>query len=190
MGKVRFGLSNCHYALYDAENNTFSDTPVAIPGAVKLEISPEGDTKAFNADNITYYTSTKNGGYTGSIEIAAADDKMLEDLLGYEQDENGALVEFADSHPSQFALMYEIDGDPTKQRGVLFNCKLSRPKLSPETTGDTAEPQTITFDFTASALEVTYKGVKRYAIKSSVESTATGYADFFTGVKLPTMASA
>lgn len=189
MGKVRFGLSNCHYALYDAEKSTFA-TPVAIPGAVKLEISPEGDTKGFNADNITYYTSTKNGGYTGSIEIAAASDQMLEDLLGFELDESGALVEFADCQPKQFALMYEVDGDPTKQRGVLFNCKLSRPKLSPETTSDTAEPQTISFDFSASAIEVEYKGETRYAIKSSIESTTTGYADFFKAVKLPSKAAA
>ena len=189
MGKVRFGLSNCHYALYDAEKTTF-ETPVAIPGAVKLEIRPEGDTKGFNADNIPYYTSAKNGGYTGSIEIAAASDQMLQDLLGFELDENGSLVEFADCQPKQFALMYEVDGDPTKQRGVLFNCKMSRPKLSPETTSDTAEPQTIPLDLSASAIEGTHKGDTRSATTASIASSATGYADFFTSVKLPSNAAA
>ena len=71
--KVKFGLKNCHYAkaVFDQETNevTFG-TPVAIPGAVNLSLDPEGDTEPFYADDMVYYTTTANNGYSGDLEIA------------------------------------------------------------------------------------------------------------------------
>ena len=57
--KVKFGISNVHYAILDGENNTYG-TPVAIPGAVSLSLEPSGDTTPFYADNIQYFVAVAN----------------------------------------------------------------------------------------------------------------------------------
>ena len=48
MDKVRFGLSNCKYAIYDEAQGTYGD-PVAMPGAVSLSLTREG------GDSSDYY---------------------------------------------------------------------------------------------------------------------------------------
>lgn len=187
--QVRFGLSNVHYAIWDSAKGDYG-TPVAVKGAVNLSLDPEGDTSTFYADNGPYYTTDKNAGYTGTLEIASANKQMLQDLLGYELDDNGALVEFIDGKPAEFALLYEIDGDPNKQRGVLYSVKLSRPSTEHATTEDTADPATVSFDYTAIGKEFEFKGEKRMAVKSSAESGDAAYANWMTAVHSPAKASA
>ena len=78
--KVKFGLKNCHYAkaTLDPDTNavTFA-TPVAIPGAVNLSLDPEGDTEPFYADDMVYYTTVANNGYSGDLEIALIPDSLF-----------------------------------------------------------------------------------------------------------------
>ena len=72
--KVKFGLKNCHYAkaTLDPDTNAVTfGTPVAIPGAVNLSLDPEGDTEPFYADDMVYYTTVANNGYSGDLEIMA-----------------------------------------------------------------------------------------------------------------------
>ena len=84
--KVRFGLKNVYYALIDSETGEYK-TPVRLPGAVSLTIDAEGDTSTFYADDIAYYVTSSNAGYSGSIELAALSDQALIDLLGQEKDD-------------------------------------------------------------------------------------------------------
>lgn len=188
--KVRFGLKNVHYALIDFETGEYK-TPVRLPGAVSLSIDAEGDTSTFYADNMAYYVTSSNAGYTGSIELAALTDQALIDLLGYTKDNNGFVYERADANPPSFALLYEIDGDPEQQRGVLYSCKLTRPSVEANTKEDSTDPQTITSDFTAIAKEMTVgEEANVPVIKGSVESKQTAYTDFFTKVYAPAAAAA
>ena len=185
--KVMFGLSNAHYAVYDATEGTYS-TPVPIKGSVSLSLDTEGDSSSFHADNVVYYTTNKNGGYSGSFEIAYAEHQMLEDLLGYE-DDSGLLLEFADVQPAQFALLFEIDGNVNKQRFVLYNCTLARPSTEANTTEDTVEPSTQSLDITAIPISMQYKGETRNVVKGMIENTETNktkFDGFFGAVLLPT----
>lgn len=82
--KVKFGLKNCHYAkaTLDLDTNTMTfGTPVAIPGAVNLSMDPEGDNEPFYADDMVYYMTSANNGYSGDLEIALLPDSFRKDIL-------------------------------------------------------------------------------------------------------------
>ena len=177
--KVMFGLSNAHYAVYDPTEGTYG-TPVPIKGSVSLSLDIEGESSTFYADNMAFYTTNKNGGYSGTLEIAYAEHQMLQDLLGYE-DDSGLLLEFTDAQPSQFALLFEFDGNVNKQRFVLYNCTLARPNTEANTTEDTIEPTT-----------QSYKGKTRNVVTGMIENTETNktkFDAFFTSVLKPTEAA-
>lgn len=99
--KVQFGLSNVHYATRNVDEGTYA-TPVPVKGAVSLSLDVEGDSSKFYADNSAYFATNKNDGYTGTLEIAYAEQKMLTDLLNF-KDDGGLLLEFSDSQPAPFA---------------------------------------------------------------------------------------
>ena len=67
--KVRFGLKNVYYAkLTEGSTNSFA-TPVAVPGAVSMTLDSNVANGTFYADNISYYTTFSNNGYTGTLEF-------------------------------------------------------------------------------------------------------------------------
>ena len=185
--KVQYGLSNCYYAVYDPTAGTYA-TPIRMKGAVSLSLDMEGDSSTFYADNSAYVTSNVNGGYTGTLELAYVEHKVLVDLLGYE-DDSGLKLEFSDAKPAQFALLFEVDGNINKQGFILYNCTLSRPSTENNTTEDTVEPTTASLDLTAIGMELTYKGVTRNVVKGVIENIQENkakYDAFFTKVTLPT----
>lgn len=190
--KVRFGLKNVHYAVWDDTTNKFG-TPVPWPGAVSLSISPEGDTSTFYADDKAYYTVSSNGGYTGTLETAAVQDDALTDLLGYVTDANGMVIEDADAVAKQFALLYEVDGNMEPTRFVMYNCSLARPSGDHSTKSDSSEPDTESVDITCITRTFTYGDGKLNAIKGHLSKTtesAKKYEAFFNDVMVPTKASA
>ena len=177
--KVKFGLSNAHYAVYDDEAGTY-DTPVPIKGSVNLTMDPEGDSSKFYADNVAYYATNKNSGYSGSLEIAFVEKQLQIDLLGF-VDDSGLLLEMTDAQPKSFALLFELDGNVNKQRCVFYNCTA--------TTEDTVEPKTSTLELTAIGRDLDFKGESRNVVKGVIDNSAenkTKYDGFYTAVLLPT----
>ena len=145
--KVRFGLKNVHYAIYDG---SAWGTPVSIPGAVSLDLSAEGDLTKFYGDNIVYYSTYADNGYSGSLEIARIPDQMYQDVWGYTQDGTSKVItENSSVEPAVFALLYQIDGDANNECFVLYSCTASRPNIGSSTIEDTKEPQTQSMDITA-----------------------------------------
>ncbi len=186
--KVRFGFSKVHVAFWDAQTSEY-DTPTAIPGAVSASLEPEGESEPFFADNIAYYEARSNQGYTGDLEMALIPDDVLAEMLGWEIDENGALIEIADAEPKPFALLGQIDGDSAGRRFCFFNVSANRPT-------ETASTKTASTEVAPSTLPivVTPKVIAdRTVVKSTVEdaeATAATYAGWFTAVTLPEFASA
>ena len=93
---VRYGISNAHYALYTEGSGSTAGTyatPVAMPGATQLTLTPQGETWTFYADNIAYETGSSNTGYEVSLTIAVFGDQAKIDLLGYETDSNGVALQ-------------------------------------------------------------------------------------------------
>lgn len=148
--KVRFNLKNVHYAILTNGSTPAWSTPVSVPGAVSLDLSPEGEVSNFYADGIVYYRAVANNGYSGTLEMARIPDAMMKDVWG---DTLGAtskvLTENANVEPKSFALLYQIDGDADEEYYCLYNVGGQRPNIGSQTNEATKEPRTQSIDITA-----------------------------------------
>lgn len=178
--KVKFGLSNIHIAkITEADGEITYGTPFPMPGAKSLTADPEGESTPFYADNIKFYIAVSNQGYTGDLEIAMTPKEFLTQILGQEEDTNGALFENADDTNARFALMGEIEGDVKKRRFVYFDCTATRPSNTANTIEESKEPQTDTISITMSP-RATDKAIK--AVIEPNETNQEVYNTFFTKV--------
>ena len=182
--KVKYGLSNCYYAVLDETADTYG-TPVAMPGAVNLSLDQEGETNNFRADNMDYYVSVSNNGYSGDLELALIPDSFLTDVMGEVVGTNGLQYEIADAKPKAFALLFQFEGDEHATRHVLYNCKATRPTLASQTTDTIIEPVTETISLTAIAKEFTIDTSIVKVVKAKCKPTDTAYDNFFTAVQTP-----
>ena len=191
LSKVRFGLAKAYYAVIN--NDGTYGNPVAIPGAVSLDLSREGSEPAtFWADNIAYFvTPAANGGYTGTFNFALIPDSFKVAVLGEVVDDNGMQVEVADATPKAFALLYEVEGDLDKKRYVFFNCTAQRVAAGANTKSDSTNPDTQDLEFTAIGKDFQNfggTGVTKNIVKGSAEESATAFATWYTAVPTPTKA--
>lgn len=178
--KVKFGLSNVHIAkITETDGAITYGTPFAMPGAKSLTADPEGETTKFYADNIVYYIANSNQGYTGDLEIAMLIKQFFTEILGQQEDTNGALFESADDVTARFALMGEIEGDVKKRRFVYFDCTATRPSAEMNTIEESKEPQTDKVSITM-APRSTDKAIK--AVIEPSEENQEVYDTFFTKV--------
>ena len=189
--KVKFGLANVHYAKLNRDASTgvtsFGEVK-AIPGAVNLSLSASGDTNNFYADNMKYWTGTSNNGYEGDLEVAIIPDEFKTAILGFIQTAEGGILETGDEKASEFALLYEIDGDKEKRRFVDYCCTATRPTAEASTTEDSITPQTDTLSLTTSPFNYlassngTPKKLSRYYEKPG----DSNYDNWFSQVAIPT----
>lgn len=181
--KVKFGLKNVHYALLTVGEGgkvTFG-VPVPIPGAVNLSLDAAGDTSNFYADNMAYFVTAANDGYSGTLEMALIPDSFRKDILGEVEDtESKVLVENASAEGKNFAFLFEFAGDQKATRHVLYNCTATRPSMSSATTNNTKEPSTDTLNLTATPLA--NGNVKA---KTTAQTTAEAYDGWFKAVWQP-----
>ena len=185
MAKVKYGLSNVHYAKATLSGSTYVyATPVAWPGAVNLSLDAEGDVTKFRADNIDYWIGQSNNGYSGDFESALVPDSFRKDILGYQADQNDVLVEVADAAVTHFALLFEFSGDEGATRHVLYNCTAGRPSVAGETTAETTEPTTETIALTVSSIPSSVIGGD--VVKGKCDSASTAYTNWYTTVYMPT----
>ncbi|MCI6692503.1 MAG: phage tail protein [Clostridium sp.] len=154
--KVNFGLKNVHYApiTLTSQGEVQYGKPIRIPGAVELSLEPRGDMSEFYADDILYYSAGANQGYDGTLTIANIPEQFAIDCLGEKIDEDdNVLTESVIDKGSNFALMFEFDGDIKSRRHVLYNCAASRPTVSSSTKTSTTEPVTNELIFVSMARE-------------------------------------
>jgi len=184
--KVRFGLEQVHIAFRgeDVDGRPSWDTPVAIPGAVNFSANPDGGESTFYADNTKYYVRRTNNGYTAELEMALVPDEVLAEMLGWEIDSNGMLIEDAEAVPKEFALMAQVQGDAKNRRFVYYRCAASRPAQASATTTDSITPTTEKLSLTILPLEVGGKRVVKAVIELS-ETNQAAYDAFFDAVTLP-----
>lgn len=189
--KILYGLEKVHIAFLDSEGETQPAwaTPTAISGAVGFSADPQGGETTFYADNGPYFTMTSNNGYTGELEMALIPDTILAEMLGWEIDTNGMLVEIADATPKPFALMGQIQGDSKNRRFVYYHCTASRSAQEHTTKGENVEPATDTLTLTMVPLEIGGKKVTKGTLELS-DANAAVYDAFFTAVTVPGTAPA
>lgn len=183
---VRFGLKNVHYAVYE-ESDYGTVTPLA--GAVSMTTTPEGDSYTFYADDVAFYVTETNNGYSGTLTVAAVNDKFLQDVLGYQKDATSGLTyETTDTVIPSVALMYEVGGNTEHQRGILYNVTFSRLEGENNTRSDSTEPDTVTLNFTAIGRDFTVGGSVKNVVKahcSDSEAAHDAYDSFFDEVVKP-----
>jgi phi13 family phage major tail protein len=189
--KVTFGLEQVHIAfLTDLDTPTW-ETPVAIPGAVRFSPEPQGEESTFYADNGPYWTYTSNNGYNAELEMANIPDEILAQMLGWEIDADGALVETTDGEPKEFALMGQVLGDKKNRRFVYYRCKASRPTKENATRGESVEPATDVLPLRILPIKADLNGETKNIVRRVLELNDTNqaaYNSFFNSVQLPTIA--
>lgn len=190
--KVTFGLEQVHVAFLD-ETTTESQpewkTPLSIPGAVRWTPEAVGEASTFYADNMAYFVSTANNGYTGELEMALVPDHILAEMLGWVIDSNGMLVEVSNALPKKFALLGQVQGDSKNRRFVYYNCQASRPAKERTTQGEAIEVNTDILTLTISPLEVNDMIVVKGDLELS-DQNAAAYQSFFNTVYTPSFDAA
>lgn len=182
--KIVYGISKCYYAVatIGTDGSATYSTPVAIPGAVSLAMSAQGETEPFYADNIVYYTSISNSGYEGTLEVAKLPVSFFTDILGYKAGANGVLYEDANAEPVHFALLFQFEGDAHSKHSALYNCVAQRPDVGSSTKEASITPNTETVNITATTVHALNTDI----VKGSVVEGDSAYANWFTAVALPT----
>lgn len=187
--KVRYGLSNVHYAMWDDENKEYG-TPKPLAGAVSISFEPQGSQTNFYADNIVYFVTNASATDTGTLEIADITDQAKKDIFGYTQDSTntGLSYEVTNATPKSFALLYQVEGDGNTERGVRYNVTASRLSETHSTTNDTVEPQTYSVNYTAVGRDFTIGNATKNVIKGSCNNSGETHAEYdawFTKVVCP-----
>lgn len=187
--KIKFGLQDVAYAMVtetqDPQTGKWTSTYgsyKAIPGAVNLSLSAEGENNNFYADNIIYAVLGNNQGYSGNFECAMLPESAEEDLLRRTKDTNGVVVEDATKAiPPYFALRFRIEGDVTHRMYVLYRCALTRPDIGGQTKEQSITPATDTLTITC-----TPRPDEGYVFAHTTENTdAATLASWLTAVYVP-----
>lgn len=175
--KILYGLKNLYYAIKTDEGY---ETPVAIPGAVNIELTPSGDSSTFYADDIAYAVFSANNGYEGTLEVANFPKEFMTDVLNFAIDEDGNLVETTFLQSVECALLFEFTGDIRSRRHIFWDVKFSRPNVSGATKEESIEPQAQSIDFVAIPLA---SGVVKSTTTNDTETQA--YNNWFTTAPVP-----
>lgn len=149
---VEFGLTNLYVAKATFSNGAVSyGTPQRIPGAVNLSVSSDSSNdNIFYADNIAYYRSAGNGGFSGTLELALLPEWFKTNILGQTKNTDEVLVEASGDTFSPFAMLYQVDGDEAETYRCFYYVEVSRPAENAQTIEDTRTPVTTTLDITVS----------------------------------------
>lgn len=176
--KIKYGLRNCYYALATpGTGGTLTyGTPVALPGAVSMSLSAEGEISPFYADDVIYFQSTSNNGYTGTLELALIPDSFKTDILKETVDTNSVSLEYANTEPAEFALIFEFQGDDKATRHLFYRCTCGRPDVASATKEDSIEPQTETLNLTV------MPRINDLVVKASCPFSSAKYANWLTEV--------
>lgn len=179
--KVKYGLKNVHYSVITigTDGKEIYATPVALPGAVSLSLDAQGDETKFYADNRVYWHAASNNGYEGTLELAFVPDSFKTACLGSRIDNNGVVVESSSDKGSDFALLFEFDGDDAAVKHVLYSCKANRPTINSQTKSESNDPQTESVSITS------VPSVDGY-VKAFCNTTATtAYSAWYSAVQKP-----
>jgi phi13 family phage major tail protein len=178
--KIKYGIRNCYYAVAtDTDGVLTYGTPKRLAGAVSLSLEAQGESNPFYADDIVYFQSIANNGYSGSLELALIPSDFKGDVLGELTATNGLLVEKADTATVEFALLFEFQGDQSATRHALYRCIASRPAVSGQTKEANVTPQTETINLTV------LPRIDDHLVKGRCNSTASEFANWFSAVVEP-----
>lgn len=134
--KVVYGLKNVHYSKMSINETgkVVYAKPTAIKGAVEISLESKAELIEFEADNEVYYSAPGTSAYEGALTLAKVPDGFLVDILGEVLDEtDGVQTEVDGAKTSNFALLFQFEGDVNGTRHLFYNCSASRPSVAGKT---------------------------------------------------------
>ena len=186
--RVNFGLSKVYYSVLTEGSTNSWATPVHVAGAVSLTIDDNSTSTPFYADNITYYRSFANNGYSGTLEMARIPEVMLSDVFGITENTTDKVIyEYATQQPKPFALLFQREGDDSAELAVLYKVTpTTKPTRGSSTIEDAPTPVTQSFDFEASPLTTgTTNQIGLISAMTAADTTTTTKSGWFSTVKVP-----
>ena len=180
--KVLFGFSDLYIGTYEDNNGTITlGSPYHQAGAVGYSPESSNDQNIFYADNVAYYTTMGNGSYEGDLEVAMFDDAFKTAFLGYIELDDGGLAQVKNPTKPQVYIMFEIQGDVSARRVIMYNGKLGNITRELSTIEETAEPTTET-------IPTTFVGDNTTGIvMATYEEGDTGYDTLFSNPPVPAL---
>jgi phi13 family phage major tail protein len=156
MNKVTFGLSNVHYALATEgpDGSWTFGTSKRLPGA--QEFASEiigGETPVFGDDRILVVLYSRSG-VKITLKLTEIDDEFKKDVLGYQADTHGNLIEVINSETKTFALGFEIQGDVKARRVWFYLCTASPAGESSKSKTESVEANALSLTITARPIQV------------------------------------
>ncbi len=176
--KVKFGLKNVYYAVLTEGSPDSYATPVAIPGAVNVSLSPVGNENVLEADDVEYWIGESNNGYDGTLEIAVLPEAFAQDVMGEVEDSKDVVFEKSTAEPKHFALLFEFSGDSNQIRHCMYKCRATRANIEGAAT-TSKTPSTTTLNIKARPNSGGYIKAKS---KSTTDSTV--YGNWYTSVQV------
>lgn len=182
--KIEYGFRNVYYAVITEDGSGITyGTPKSFLeqgcGGISINLGIAGDNVDFYADDISWYSQAVNNGYDGDLVMTKVSDDFKKDVLGFEEDINGALVENANAEFKKFALGFEVQGNDKPTRTWYKYCSVARPNEE-----HTTKEATITPDQKSLTLQVrprpTDSEVKISLTKTSDNETV--FNGFFNAV--------
>ena len=187
--KVIYGLKNVHYSkmTINETGKVVYAKPVAIKGAVEISLESKAELVSFEADNEVYYSAPGTSSYEGTLTLAKVPDLFLVDILGEVLDAtDGVQTEIDGAKTSNFALMFQFEGDNSGVRHLFYNCSASRPSVASKTG---KEIGTTELAFTASAKPAESANDKSIVKAKTTGSTTTAvYNAWFDAVYVKALA--
>lgn len=174
--KITYGLKNVvvwPITSTSAEGKPTYGTQIKMPGATEISVDAKGSSEPFYADDIVYTQNVSNSGYTGKLKMADVPAEFLKEVMGEKVDKNGAMLEFSDALPKEFAMAFEFKGDVKKRRHLLYRCTATRPAVGSKTKEDKINPNTPEINYTA------MPRLDNGLVKSKAEETDTAYKTWF-----------
>lgn len=184
MDKIEYGFRNVYYSVITESAGTITyGTPKSFLaqgcGGISVNLAPVGDETEFHADDITWFENITNNGYDGDLVMTNVSDDFKKDVMMFEEDSNGALIEKANVIFNKFALGFEVQGNENPTRTWYYYCSVSRPNDEHNTKETSITPAQKTLSLKARPRPTDEK--VKVSLKKATTSTSV-YNSFFNNV--------
>lgn len=178
--KVKYGIDRFHYAVETSDD--VYDTPVHIPGARTLTLTPSGEQSTVYADNQKYWVITSNQGFDGDLEFVRIPEHFEKEVLGQEiEDDTYIQIEKRDSNIKRVACGWRFRGNEYDVYTWVYGCTFNRPTSEYNTTEETSDPQFDTLSMNAAGLT----GSNVVRIKTTKDTPQSVIDKWFEKVRFP-----
>lgn len=180
--KVVFGLSNVYVGTYTVNTSGTASlgTPMHIPGAVNLSIEADTEETVFWADNVKYYVTNADNGFTGTLEMAYIPDAFKTSYMNYVAQTDGGIAQVKGRDNKTIYFMFESSGDAENRRAIFYNVNIGPISREYSTTTETKDPVT-------ASLPITVVGDNKTGVTRVVypPTATTAYNAMFTTPPTP-----